>query len=81
MVRGRYTPPMITLDVWKKDMTVIADFAREIGCPTPLFAATAALYTAATAMGRGKEDTAAVCAVLETLANHRRPKTRRGARR
>ena len=39
------------LEVWQKDMTIIADFARQLGCPTPLFAATAPIYTAATATG------------------------------
>ena len=56
------------LDVWQKDMTVIAEFAREIGCPTPLFAATAPFYIAALAMGRSDEDTGAVHAVLDEMA-------------
>ena len=68
MVRGDYSKAMMKLGVWEKDMTIIADFAREIGCPTPLFAATAPFYTAALAMGRSDEDTAAVCAVLEQMA-------------
>ncbi len=38
MVRGDYSEPTMKLDVWQKDMTVIADFARQVGCPTPLFA-------------------------------------------
>jgi 3-hydroxyisobutyrate dehydrogenase-like beta-hydroxyacid dehydrogenase len=71
---------MITLAVWAKDMTIIADFARAVGCPTPLFAATAPIYTAATAMGHDAEDTAAVCAVLEQMANHRRTRARRRRR-
>ena len=69
MVKGDYSDVTMKLDVWQKDMTIIADFAREIGCPTPLFAATAPLYLAALAMGRGDEDTGAVCAVLERMAN------------
>lgn len=76
MVRGDYSDATMTLAVWQKDMTIIADFAREIGCPTPLFAATAPIYTAATAAGRGAEDTGAVCVVLEEMANHRRRKAR-----
>jgi len=76
MVRGDYSEAMYRLSGWAKDMTVIGDFAREVGCPTPLFAATAPIYTAAAAMGREMEDTAAVCAVLEQMANHRRRKTR-----
>ena len=73
MVRGDYASDVtMKMDVWQKDMTIIADFAREIGCPTPLFAATAPLYLAALAMGRSDEDTGAVCAVLEKMANVRR---------
>jgi len=76
MVRGDYSDAMIRLSVWAKDMTIIGDFARQVGCPTPLFAAAAPIYTAAAAMGRDAEDTAAVCAVLEQMANHRRRKAR-----
>ena len=62
------------LDVWRKDMTIIADFASQVGCPVPLFAATAPIYTSAIATGRRTEDTGAVCAVLERLAGVRRRK-------
>ena len=79
MVRGDYSEAMIRLSVWAKDMTVIGDFARQVGCPTPLFAATAPIYSAA-AIGRETHDTAAVCAVLEQMAGHRRKKTLRGRR-
>jgi L-threonate 2-dehydrogenase len=76
MVTGDYSDAMMKLEIWQKDMTIIADFAREVGCPTPLFAASAPIYTAALARGRRDEDTAAVCAVLEEMANHRRRKNR-----
>ena len=70
MVKGDYSSDVtMKMDVWQKDMTIIADFAREIGCPTPLFAATAPLYLAALAMGRSDEDSGAVCAVLEEMAH------------
>jgi 3-hydroxyisobutyrate dehydrogenase-like beta-hydroxyacid dehydrogenase len=72
MVRGDYSKPTMKLNVWQKDMTVIADFAREVGCPTPLFRATAPIYAAALAEGRGGEDTGAVCTVLENMAKYRR---------
>jgi len=58
------------LDVWQKDLTLIAQFARAAGSPTPLFTVAAPLYTAAIAMGREDEDTAAVHAVLERMAGH-----------
>src|SRR6266852_2422129 len=78
MVKGNYSEATMKNEVWQKDMTIIADFARELDCPTPLFAASAPIYNAAMAMGLGKEDTGAVCAVLEEMAgNPRRGKRRR----
>jgi 3-hydroxyisobutyrate dehydrogenase-like beta-hydroxyacid dehydrogenase len=71
MVKGDYSKAMMTLEVWQKDMTIIAEFAREVAAATPLFAASAPIYAAATAKGSAK-DTAAVCAVLEEMANHHR---------
>lgn len=71
MVKGRYGTALMKLEIWQKDMTVIGDFAREIGCPTPLFAATAPIYTAAT-KANGRRDTAAVYAVIEAMAGGRK---------
>jgi 3-hydroxyisobutyrate dehydrogenase-like beta-hydroxyacid dehydrogenase len=68
MVKRKYSKATMKVDIWQKDMTIIADFARQLGAPAPLFAATAPIYNAAMAMGRGNEDTAAVCAVLEHIA-------------
>jgi 3-hydroxyisobutyrate dehydrogenase-like beta-hydroxyacid dehydrogenase len=68
MAASKYLPATMRSSTWKKDMTVIGDFAAELACPTPLFDLSASLYTAALAMGHGAEDTAAVCAVLETMA-------------
>jgi putative dehydrogenase len=72
MVKGDYSSDVtMKLAVWQKDMNVIADFAKAHGCPTPLFAASAPLYLAATT-NDPTEDTGAVCAVIEKLANYRR---------
>jgi 3-hydroxyisobutyrate dehydrogenase-like beta-hydroxyacid dehydrogenase len=71
MVKGDYRKATMTLATWQKDMTIIADFAREVGCATPLFSATAPIYAAAVTE-RSDEDTAAVCAVLEEMAQYRR---------
>jgi putative dehydrogenase len=74
MVKGDYSSDVtMKLAVWQKDMNVIAEFAKANGCPTPLFAATAPLYIAATA-NDPMEDTGAVCAVIEKLASYRRLK-------
>jgi putative dehydrogenase len=67
--------------VWQKDMAVIGEFARELGCPTPIFDATVPVYAKALKSGHAEHDTAAVCAVLEAMAGVRRGKKRRAARR
>ena len=73
MVAGDYSNASMKVEIWQKDMTIIGDFARKLECPTPLFLTCASIYTAAMAMGRRSEDTAAVCAVLEKMANFTRP--------
>ena len=67
MVRNDYRDAMMKVGVWQKDMQIIAEFARELDCPTPLFAATTSIYNAAMAQGFAEADTASVCAVLERL--------------
>jgi 3-hydroxyisobutyrate dehydrogenase-like beta-hydroxyacid dehydrogenase len=68
MVAGAYEPASMKLDVYQKDIDIIADFAREVGAPTPLFTESAGFYAAAIAQGRGKQDTAAIASVLKTMA-------------
>jgi 3-hydroxyisobutyrate dehydrogenase-like beta-hydroxyacid dehydrogenase len=80
MVKGDYSEATMKNEVWQKDMTIIGDFARELDCPTPLFAASAPIYNAAMAMGLGKEDTGAVCAVLEKMAGSPRKRKKRARR-
>jgi putative dehydrogenase len=68
MAAGRYEPAAMKLDVYQKDLDIIAAFAHEVGAPTPLFTQSAVFYEAALALGRGKQDTAAVASVLKTMA-------------
>ena len=72
MVEGRYDGAGIALELFQKDMKIIGEFAARIGAPTSLFNAAAAIYNAAMAQGHAKDDTAAVCAVLESMAGLRR---------
>jgi 3-hydroxyisobutyrate dehydrogenase-like beta-hydroxyacid dehydrogenase len=72
MVKGRYDDVTMKIDVWQKDMDVIGDFAKKLRVKTPLFQATEAIYKKAMKAGLGEQDTAAVCAVLEKMANYRR---------
>jgi 3-hydroxyisobutyrate dehydrogenase-like beta-hydroxyacid dehydrogenase len=73
MVADRYEPATMKVDVWQKDMKIIADFAASVHSATPLLHACAPIYTAAMAQGRGAQDTAAVCAVLADMARLQRP--------
>src|SRR5947208_2937141 len=72
MVAGRYDRATMKNEVWQKDMKIIGEFATRLGVPTPLFNASAAVYTAAMAQGFAKQDTASVCAVLESMARLKR---------
>src|SRR5437870_4781390 len=83
MVKDRYDGASMKMSVWQKDMAVIGDFARRLGCPTPMFDATVPVYDKAMRSGHGDHDTAAVCAVLEMMAGVKRQKAapRRAKRR
>jgi len=65
MVEGVYEPATMKVSTWKKDMAIIAEFADEVGCATPLFTLTQPVYAQALAMGLGNQDTAAVFEVLK----------------
>jgi len=65
MVERVYEPATMKVSTWKKDMAIIAEFAEEVGCTTPLFTLTEPVYAEAMAMGLGEQDTAAVFEVLK----------------
>jgi L-threonate 2-dehydrogenase len=67
MVKQDYAPTM-KIDIWQKDMAIIADFAKSLGVSVPTFAASAPVYDAAQAAGFGAEDTAAVAKVIAARA-------------
>jgi L-threonate 2-dehydrogenase len=72
MVQNRYDDVTMKISVWQKDMQVIGDYANKLGCPTPLFSATLPIYASAMSSGHAAHDTAAVCAVLESMAGVKR---------
>ena len=74
MVKNRYGEATMKVSVWQKDMAVIGDFAKALGCPTPLFSTTQPIYDAALKAGHADDDTASVCAVMEARAKLRRRK-------
>ena len=76
MVKDDYDNVTMKISVWQKDMDVIGSYARKIRVPTPMFDASSRIYDKALQGGRGAEDTAAVCAVLEKMAGVKRGKYR-----
>ncbi len=65
MVKRAYEPATMKVSIWKKDMAIIAEFAEQVGCATPMFTLTQPVYTEAMAMGLGDQDTASVFEVLK----------------
>ena len=68
MAASAYATPMMKVDVFQKDLDIIANFAKQSKCPVPLFSASVPFYTAVAAQGMGLQDTAAVVSVLRSLA-------------
>ena len=61
------------IEVWQKDMKLIAAALREAGVPAPLFSATVPIYDAAMGMGHARHDTAAVFDVLDRMSSPAAP--------
>ena len=84
MIERDYTEATMKIDVYQKDIDIIGAYASGLHCPTPLFEASKAFYTAAYAQGHARHDTASICAVLEsmagTLAGSKGPKKKRRAK-
>jgi L-threonate 2-dehydrogenase len=75
LIADTYLPiRTMPLELWRKDMRVIADFTNSLACPTPMFSAAVPLFNAAVASGYGDQDTAAVAAVIESMAGLPAPK-------
>ncbi|MEV0563813.1 NAD(P)-dependent oxidoreductase [Dactylosporangium sp. NPDC050588] len=71
MVRGRYEPASIRMDVFAKDLEIIGAAAAEAGTVTPLFDAARAVYRDGLSDGLVASDTAVV---FEVLRGHPRPR-------
>jgi 3-hydroxyisobutyrate dehydrogenase len=63
----RYDEPTATIRMQLKDISIIDAFAADLDCALPVYAAASQVYHAGSALGRREQDTAAVCAVLETM--------------
>ncbi len=80
MIKGDYRAATMKVDVYQKDIDIIGAFAAKLNIPVPLFEASKAYYLAALSQGFAKEDTAAVCAVLEQMAGNPRESARKNSR-
>jgi L-threonate 2-dehydrogenase len=69
-----YDTPTATIRMQLKDISIIDAFAADLGCALPVYAAASQIYHAGAALGRREQDTAAVCAVLETMHGFDRKK-------
>lgn len=76
MVSEDYSDATMKVEVWQKDMDIIARYAAKIGAPTPLLLASAPIYTAAIASGHALQDTAVVCEVLGAMAGLKKKRKR-----
>jgi 3-hydroxyisobutyrate dehydrogenase-like beta-hydroxyacid dehydrogenase len=71
MVADDY-PPAARLDILLKDSTLIRDYARSVGAPTPLLDAAVPIYAQSSEAGLGDLDAAALCRYLEDLGGLKR---------
>ena len=72
MVANDYSDAHMKCEVYQKDIDVIGAYAAKLRCPTPLFEASKPYYSSALAQGHARDDTAAICAVLERMAGIKR---------
>jgi 3-hydroxyisobutyrate dehydrogenase-like beta-hydroxyacid dehydrogenase len=72
MIKGDYRAATMKCEVYQKDIDIIGGYAAKLNIPVPLFEASKAYYSAALSQGFAKEDTGAVCAVLERMAGNPR---------
>ena len=68
MVDEAYGEATMRVRTFQKDLDIIAGFARDLRCPTPLFSTAVQVHLAALAQGHADEDTASVMAVLKLLS-------------
>lgn len=67
VVSGDYTP-LSAVDIWLKDLGIVSDIARGAKFSAPLTAAALQQFVAASGMGMGREDDAAIAKLYATHA-------------
>lgn len=73
MVAGSYDDPSVRLQVFRKDLALITEFATTVGAAVPLLEASNRVYETARAEGRDGQDTACVAEVLREAAAGKQP--------
>jgi L-threonate 2-dehydrogenase len=74
LIAGDYTPHS-AVDIWLKDLGIVLDVAKQEKIPAPLTAAALQQYIAASSIGLGRDDDAAVAKVYARNANIELPGT------
>jgi 3-hydroxyisobutyrate dehydrogenase-like beta-hydroxyacid dehydrogenase len=67
------TPPRSAVDIFVKDLGLVAEMARGLNHPVPLASQAQQLFTAASAMGHGRADDGFVIRVWEGLTGRALP--------
>lgn len=65
MIEEDYLPAGMRVDLFLKDLNLIADLADGLGAPSPMFDIAVDVYREADRQGRGQEDTACAFSVLK----------------
>lgn len=68
MVSGDYSDAGMSMRLYQKDISIIAQFIKDTGAASPLFDASLPIYDAGLEQGHAEEDTASVCAVIEKMS-------------
>ena len=73
MAENNYAVEGMNFSIPLKDSRIISEHAASLGVPIPLYHTALQFYHAAVAQGMAHLDAAAVCRVMEKLANCERP--------
>ncbi len=72
VLKGDYSPKS-AIDIWVKDLGIVADIGKAEKFPTPMAGAALQLYLMASAAGMGREDDAAVTKLYAQIAGLKLP--------
>jgi 3-hydroxyisobutyrate dehydrogenase len=73
VLQGDYAPRS-AIDIWVKDLGIVADIGKAEKFPTPMAGAALQLYLMASAAGMGREDDAAITKLFAQIAGLDLPK-------